>query len=83
VTVDAESMRALRRLLDDVIHAAHVADEPARDWNARACDAVGAESLASLDAGQAVRLVDKLRLERDRLYDAARSPIDPQPDGET
>jgi hypothetical protein len=67
VTVDAESMRALRRLIDDLLHAAHVADEPARDWNAWACDAVGAESLTDLSNEQAVRLVHRLQFEQKRM----------------
>jgi hypothetical protein len=68
VSLDEADMRKLRQLLDDVIHAAHVADEPARDWAAWACDTLGVASLVDLDAEQAVRLVHRLQIERSRLH---------------
>jgi hypothetical protein len=72
VSLGGENMRALRRLLDDVIHAAHVHGEPDRDWNVLACTAVGAESLADLTDEQALQLVGFLRAEQNCLRAAAR-----------
>jgi hypothetical protein len=71
VSLSAEDTRRVRLLLDDVMHAAHVADEPARDWGTWARDVVGADSLADLSAEQAVRLVDCLRAEQRRLHAAS------------
>jgi hypothetical protein len=69
--LDPSDTKRIRSLIDDLIHEAHVAGEPARDWGAWALDQVGAGSLADLTADQAVRLVDRLRRERDRLRSSA------------
>jgi hypothetical protein len=74
VSLSREETRRLRALLDDVSHAAHVADEPARDWGAWAGDSVGADSLTDLTAEQAVRIVELLRDEQIRLRSTAATP---------